>query len=96
MRTSDPNKNRSAFTRLEALVVLVILLIISSLVVRVIYRDEIRQIDLWMADALGFSPRWITVPLIVTYVLYHLQSHWRAHRRTKDSQKRRLELPSKR
>ena len=78
----------TAFTLVECLVVLIILLNIAWFVVRVMYREELREGDRWFAETFGFSHLWITMPAIVIYVIYRIRTSKKKH-----SVRRRFTLP---
>ena len=88
MKIGNQTPRETAFTLVECLVVLTILLIIAGFVARVMYREEFREVDRWFAETFGFSHLWITMPAIAIYVIYRIRT-----RKKKHSMSRRFTLP---
>ena len=56
-----------------------LLLIVGQFVAKVVFNEELRAIDRWFVETLGFSHLWLSLPLICIYVIHRLRSRKKKH-----------------
>lgn len=62
----------AAFSLIEILIALTILLVIAGVLVRVLYHEQLRSADTWFAETFGFSPWSIVGPALFLYVIFRV------------------------
>jgi hypothetical protein len=89
MKTPDQTAcKKTGFTWVEVLVGLTILLGIAGFAARILYREELHEVDVWFEETFGFSGLWVMVPAVALYLIFRVRSG-----RKKVSKRGRLRLP---